>query len=177
MANYMAIKELDINNGPGLRTSFWFSGCHFKCKGCHNKEAWEFNSGEEITEKTIKDIVSTLKEVCGEKINLSILGGEPLHCKNIKECASLIASVRFEYGKTRTIWLWTGFTLKELKELEQTYLQNEDLLSIEEEDFIRSLTYILEEIDVLIDGRFEQDKKIEKKNCYRGSSNQKIIYL
>lgn len=176
MANYMAIKELDINNGPGLRTSFWFSGCHFHCTNCHNKEAWDFESGKEITIDIVNNVVDSLKEVCGEKINLSILGGEPLHYKNIEKCASLISSVRSKYGSDRTIWLWTGFTLEELKEILKTYSSiDEDKLTMERYKTFKSLEYILEKVDVLIDGRFEEDLKVE--NEYRGSSNQKIIKI
>ena len=43
--NYADIKEVDIQDGEGVRVSLYVSGCHFHCKGCHNKEAWDFNYG------------------------------------------------------------------------------------------------------------------------------------
>ena len=46
--NYADIKELDIQDGDGARVSIYVSGCHFHCKGCHNKEAWDFNYGKKF---------------------------------------------------------------------------------------------------------------------------------
>lgn len=175
MANYMAIKELDINNGPGLRTSFWFSGCHFHCKNCHNKEAWDFKAGTEITEEVLNILVESLKDVFEEKINLSILGGEPLAIENVQDCKNLIYKVREKYGLDKNIWLWTGYTLSELKDIINTLEENEDLLIYNECEYLYNLKYILENINTLIDGRFVESLKIEKE--YRGSTNQNIILL
>ena len=49
--NYADIKEIDIQDGDGVRVSIYVSGCHFHCKECHNPEAWDFNYGKEFTEK------------------------------------------------------------------------------------------------------------------------------
>ena len=51
--NYADIKELDIQDGDGARVSIYVSGCHFHCKECHNKEAWDFNYGKEFGQKEI----------------------------------------------------------------------------------------------------------------------------
>ena len=37
--NYADIKTVDVQDGTGVRVSIYVSGCHFHCKGCHNKEA------------------------------------------------------------------------------------------------------------------------------------------
>ena len=54
--NYADIKTIDVQDGTGVRVSIYVSGCHFHCKGCHNKEAWDFNYGKKFDESTIEYI-------------------------------------------------------------------------------------------------------------------------
>mgnify|MGYP003290984806 CR=1 FL=1 len=56
--NYALIRENDIANGPGVRTSLFVSGCRHHCKGCFNEEAWDFNYGKEFTEEDIERIIN-----------------------------------------------------------------------------------------------------------------------
>ena len=61
--HYNKIRKMDISNGPGVRVSIFFQGCHFHCKGCFNPETWDFDNGKEFNEKAIElfikyDIVS-----------------------------------------------------------------------------------------------------------------------
>ena len=49
--NSATIKPFDVANGPGVRVSLFVSGCTHRCKGCFNEEAWDFNYGEEFTER------------------------------------------------------------------------------------------------------------------------------
>ena len=51
--NYAGIKDVDIQDGDGVRVGIYVSGCHFHCKECHNKEAWDFNYVKEFTEEEI----------------------------------------------------------------------------------------------------------------------------
>ena len=51
MAKIAKIKRYCISNGEGLRTAVFFSGCPFHCKGCFNKELWDYNYGIEFTQK------------------------------------------------------------------------------------------------------------------------------
>ena len=71
--NYADIKTIDVQDGTGVRVSIYVSGCHFHCKGCHNKEAWDFNYGKKFDESTIEYILGLLDHdyISG----LSILGG------------------------------------------------------------------------------------------------------
>lgn len=151
--NYGTIKNLDIANGEGIRVSLFVSGCTHHCKNCFNPETWDFNYGQPFTTETIQEILRLLEPsyVAG----LTILGGEPLHPNNQQAVLELVKAVRLKFGKTKTIWCYTGYTY--LKTL-CGELGNE----------------ILSNIDVLVDGLFvEELKDISLK--FRGSSNQRII--
>ena len=74
---YGEIKKCDIANGPGVRVSLFVSGCTHHCKGCFNKETWDFFKGKELTEETLNDIL-VLLDCHGVYRTLAILGGEPL---------------------------------------------------------------------------------------------------
>ena len=150
MARVLAIKTCDINNGPGLRVSVWFSGCEFHCKGCHNKSAWDFKQGKEFSSDIIEEVIDLLD---GEvKQDLSILGGEPLHPINRKATLELCKEVKKRLPYV-SIWLWTGYEYNEVKDLEITNY-----------------------LDVLIDGKFVE--KLHKDELlYKGSSNQNVIKL
>lgn len=73
---------MDVSNGPGVRVSIFMQGCTFHCKECFNPETHDFNGGKEFTQDTINRVL----ELCeNENIQgLSILGGEPMHPKNIE---------------------------------------------------------------------------------------------
>lgn len=145
---YNKIRKMDISNGPGIRVSIFIQGCTFHCKKCFNPETWDFNEGKNFTDKTIEKILelSDNEYIKG----LSILGGEPLHPKNIDGTTKLAKAFKEKF-KNKTIWIWTGFLYEQIINKE-----------------------ILKYIDVLVDGQFE----IEKFNPtlkWRGSSNQRVI--
>lgn len=79
---YNKIRKMDIADGPGVRVSIFIQGCAFNCKECFNPETHDFNGGKEFTEDTIKRVL----ELCENEniVGLSILGGEPMHPKNIE---------------------------------------------------------------------------------------------
>ena len=146
---YNKIRKMDISNGPGIRVSIFMQGCTFNCKNCFNKETHDFNGGKEFTDEVIEKIIK-LAEPCEIK-GLSILGGEPLHPKNIEGTTKLAKKFKSIY-KDKTIWLWTGFLFdKNLKDFE-----------------------ILNYIDVLVDGVYK-DELHDVRLKYRGSSNQRVI--
>lgn len=153
--NIAKINKFDTANGIGVRTSIFVSGCEHYCKGCFNEEAWDFNYGNELTKEVALEVVNNLKNPNIK--GLSILGGEPLHPKNLEGVFLLISTSKFLADNNKDIWLWTGYTFEEL-------LSRKDGLTVS----------ILNLIDVLVDGKFELDKK-DLNLKYRGSTNQRVI--
>lgn len=156
MAKIANIKNYDVANGEGIRISVFFSGCSFFCKGCFNKDVWDFNVGEDFNLDYYHENIypNVNKFIRG----LSVLGGEPLHPKNIYDVALLIALFKYDFSE-RDIWLWTGYKF-------------EDLLKMKDNDC--NLKYILSTIDVLIDGQFILEEK-DLTLKWRGSRNQRVI--
>ncbi len=156
--NYADIKQIDIANGPGVRVSLFVSGCNHHCKGCFNECAWDFNYGNNFTEDTIEEI---LKDLDKDYISgLTLLGGEPLEPANQKGLLPLVKKVKEKYPK-KTIWCYTGFDFE--KDVMGSMSQN-----------VKETNELMKYVDVVVDGKFEEDKKdISLK--FRGSSNQRII--
>lgn len=147
MSNIAKIKRYCISNGEGLRTAIFFSGCDFHCPGCFNYELQNPNYGKKYSSEIEKEIFNTINEhIAG----ISILGGEPLSKYNLKTVTQLCCNFKKEFPN-KTIWLWTGYTLEEIKTLP-----------------------VLNFIDVLIDGQFKQDE-YEYGLLWRGSRNQRIL--
>ncbi len=156
--NYADIKEIDIANGPGVRVSVFVSGCNHHCKGCFNECAWDFNYGQKFTEETMDTIIKDLDKdyISG----LTLLGGEPLEYENQKGLLPLVKKVKEKYPE-KNIWCYTGFDFEKdvMGKMKNTWKETNELLSY---------------IDVVVDGKFEEDKK-DLKLKFRGSSNQRII--
>ena len=154
---YATIKDNDIANGPGVGVSVFLQGCERHCEGCFNPETWDFEGGQEFTQDTLKHIINALT-ANGIKRHLSILGGEPLHPNNLFLTQLIISSVKQELPETK-IYIWTGYTIEELRKSTSKALQ-----------------YILSTVDVLIDGPYiEAERDITLP--MRGSRNQRIIPL
>lgn len=156
--NYADIKEIDIQDGEGVRVSIYVSGCHFHCKECHNPEAWDFNYGKEFTEKEIDYII---EKIDNDYISgLSILGGEPLELVNQQGLVPLVQKVKEKFPN-KDIWLYTG------------YLFDKDILfdMYKKYDFTKKL---IDNIDIVVDGQFVIEKKITDLK-ERGSYNQRKI--
>ena len=149
MANVAKIKKYCIANGEGLRTAVFFSGCDHHCKGCFNQELWDYNHGKPYCSE---EILSTIDS---HTAGLSLLGGDPLCQDNVNASLDLCKKFKSRFPN-KTIWLWTGWTLEYIK-------QN------------KSLSSILEYIDVLIDGPFLQNE-YDYDLKWRGSRNQRILY-
>jgi len=147
---YLAIKTSDICNGEGLRVSLWVSGCEHRCKGCHNPQSWNRNNGKEFDNDAFMKIYKAL--TTGVKRGLTIIGGEPLTDYNYPEVLSLIKTLKGMIPDLN-IWVYTGYYYDELVEQDKTEL--------------------FEYIDVLVDGRYEEELK-DSKLEWRGSSNQNI---
>ena len=144
------IQPDSIVDGEGIRTVIWTQGCSHNCKGCHNPYTHDFNGGKLVDIDDVLDEINALEYQDG----ITLSGGDPFF--QIKPC-TVIAKHAKKQGLN--IWVYTGFTF-------------EKLLKMQERD--NDLKEFLKNIDVLIDGKFE----IEKKSLackFRGSTNQRII--
>ncbi len=153
---YAKLMLNDIVDGENICVSFWTQGCPHKCYNCHNPETWDFYGGEPIPADIKGQIIKAIS-ANGIIRNFSILGGEPLCEENLQGIEDIVSSVRIAYPNIK-IFLWTGYTIEELKEKNNTYIDN-----------------ILNHIDTLIDGRYiEEQRDITLK--LRGSKNQRILH-
>lgn len=156
--NYADIKKVDVANGEGVRVSLFVSGCNHHCKGCFNECAWDFNYGNKFTDKNIDEVINYLDHDHIE--GLSLLGGEPLEYVNQEGILPLVKRVKEKFPN-KNIWCYTGFDF-EKDVVEKMSKDNE------------TTKELLNYIDVIVDGKFEEDKK-NLKLKFRGSSNQRII--
>ena len=153
---YAYIMPNDFINGESVCVSLWVQGCPHRCAGCHNPEQWDFEGGEEYTPKVTNYIVDTLIPANGIIRNFSILGGEPLCKENVSEVSRIVTDIRIKYNDDLKIFIWTGYTLEQLKDMGSYHID-----------------VVLSNIDYLIDGPFiEAQRDITLK--LRGSSNQHI---
>lgn len=146
--NYIGLNKFDTANGEGIRVSLFVSGCRMHCKGCFNKESWDFNAGKPFrVDEEGRLIVAWLSNpsVSG----LSVLGGEPFEPEHEDALLNLFVSVKMWYPE-KDIWVWTGRKYEQIK--------NSPFLNY---------------IDVLVDGAFVEHLKVKGK--YYGSSNQRIL--
>ena len=156
--NYADIKKIDVANGEGVRVSVFVSGCNHHCKGCFNQCAWDFNYGKEFSEKEEQQIIDYMNHdyISG----LSLLGGEPLEPRNQEGLLPLVKKVKKKFPN-KNIWCYTGFDFEK------------DVVGKMAKDNEKTRE-LLKYIDVIDDGKFEEDKR-DLKLQFRGSSNQKIV--
>lgn len=139
-------------NGEGTRTVIFAQGCRHHCLGCFNPETHDFNGGE-IFE--VEEIFNKIKDdPFLEGVTFS--GGDPLEqAEAFSELASMIKENKPELN----IWCWTGYTIEQI---------------LENKLHEPGIKKLLELIDVLVDGRFEQNLFVDGLK-FRGSKNQRII--
>lgn len=148
----------DCANGLGMRVSLFVSGCTNHCPGCFQPETWDFDYGLVYTPETEQSLMEELAKPYYD--GLTILGGEPFELSNQPEVAALIRRVKKELPE-KTIWMYTGFLYE--KDLVPGGCRYTDVTD-----------EILDNIDILVDGKFVQELKDITLN-FRGSSNQRII--
>lgn len=148
--NYHNIVHCDMRNGTGLRVTLFVSGCNHHCKGCHNPQTWDPNSGIEFDGVAKQELFAELNKDYISGVTFS--GGDPLFPSNREVILSLCKEIKTLYPN-KNIWLYTGYRYEQVKHLE-----------------------ILKYIDVLVDGKYVE--KLRSVNLpWVGSSNQKVIYV
>lgn len=146
---YGQIRQFDVANGTGIRSTIFVTGCTHKCPECFNEEYQDFKFGDIWTDNETSTIINYLKSDVVE--GLTILGGEPF--QNTKDLIQIVKDIKKQSNKS--IWIYSGYTFDELI---KNPLQRE----------------LLELVDILVDGLFKIDLK-DLKLRFRGSSNQRII--
>ncbi len=149
MTNYrvLGIRRGTTVDGPGFRTSIYFAGCNHACAGCHNPDSWDFKGGVEME---MEDILKVIEE---EDFDVTLTGGDPLmHPEAIYELSKAIKK-RLE----KNIWLYTGYTLSQIRM---------------DQKLRKALTYI----DTIVEGPFKQEL-LSPDLPFRGSSNQRIVSI
>ena len=145
---YHNITKDDMLNGDGLRLVLWVAGCNHGCKECQNPITWDVCGGIPFDESAKKEIFAELEKTYVSGITFS--GGDPLHMQNREEIGQLMEEIHQKYPN-KTMWLYTGYLWEEIKDLPY-----------------------MKQVDVLVDGRFEIEKK-DQKLKWKGSSNQRVI--
>jgi len=152
-----ATRERSMREGPGIRYVIWVQGCSLKCKGCFNPHFWSQHGGSS------RDIDSLLHEVIAARIKfpeiegVTFLGGEPFEQPEaLAELSQKLQKLDF------SIMVFTGYTLAELKDEKSSH-------------YVSRLNF-LSSIDLLVDGRYQQDN-VDIDRPWVGSKNQEFHFL
>ena len=163
--NYAQIRSMDISNGEGIGVSLFVQGCDFHCKNCFNSETWEFSKGQEWNDKTKNQFLKLIETPFIQMV--SILGGEPLHPKNVQNVLKIVDEIRVSYP-TKNIWLYTGYTWEQIMHPVITDINSEQL------KMLQMRKELVSKCNVLIDGRYVDELR-DISLHWRGSSNQRVI--
>lgn len=152
MLHYLYTYPETIVDGEGIRYSIYLAGCKHRCRGCHNPESWNPLAGHPLTQETIDSFINAINSnPLLDGITFS--GGDPFY--NPAEFLPLIRE--FSQRTGLGIWCYTGYTLEEILA-----------------DPLRRP--ILNYIQVLVDGRFEQARYSPRLE-FRGSDNQRLLTI
>ncbi len=143
------IVEKTYAEGPGCRFCVWVQGCNHKCDGCFATNLWSFEGGYEIS---VDEVISAIKLVEKDICGITFLGGEPFE---YVEELSIIAN--YVHSINQNVITFTGYSY-------------EQLLNKSKADLL------LNQTDLLIDGRFEKSL-VDYSRPLVGSLNQRFIYL
>lgn len=162
--HYHNITHDDMVNGDGLRVVLWVAGCSHHCKNCQNPITWDTDGGIPFTQWDESEFWEWLSKPWTQGATFS--GGDPLHPINRKKIGEMIRIIQQKYPN-KDIWVYTGYRLRD------------DFLLEDSSGNVFELSY-LASIDVLVDGKYEDDVRAadiaaNRKVLWRGSSNQRII--
>lgn len=153
---YHNITKADMLNGDGLRVVLWLAGCSHHCQACQNPITWDANDGLIFDDDAKSEVFFELEKSWCSGLTLS--GGDPLYVGNREEVSLLVKEIKSKFPD-KNIWCYTGYTWEEL------------MKEVKEDNNLKT---ILDNVDVLLDGRFVLSLALEKLH-YVGSSNQRII--
>lgn len=169
MINVAGIVSGSIVDGPGLRTVIFCQGCPHHCEGCHNPETWDFTTKTMMSTGELVDIIRS-DPLCH---GVTFSGGEPFAQANgFAELGEELKSLGYEVAS------FTGYTFEKLIGLETEQIAE----AKHEPAYITAIgnaqrvswLWLLNTIDVLIDGRFVLSQR-NLDLMFRGSENQRIL--
>lgn len=165
--NIAGVYYESVNDGEGMRTVIFVSGCSHNCYNCHNPNTHDINYGIEFTNELKEEIFDNIEKrpfISG----ITISGGDPLHENNAETVCNLIAEIR-ERFPDKNIWLYTGYKYENIFCPVVT-----DDLNIERDKLIDNRINAVKMCDVVIDGRYVDELR-DVTLMWRGSSNQRVI--
>jgi anaerobic ribonucleoside-triphosphate reductase activating protein len=139
-----------IVDGPGIRCAVFAQGCPHACPGCHNPQTWSFDGGY-FTQTD--DIISRMQKNPLLR-GITLTGGEPF-----EQADAMAELARNSHASGYDVVTFTGYTYEQL------------LDKAASDPATRAL---LEQIDLLIDGRFIIEQR-SLNLLFRGSSNQRLV--
>lgn len=137
------------SEGPGKRFTVWAQGCSIRCPGCFNKETWDKAGGKKFSVRRMLGLIKAEKGIEG----ITLLGGEPF------DQARAFGKLAQKANKAGlSVMTFTGYSYEEL--LKRGRYEKR----------------LLENSDILIDGRFIEAEK-DYSRAYVGSRNQRYLFL
>ena len=164
---YAQITPFEVCNGKGAGVSLFVQGCHLRCKGCFNQEAWDFCGGKEWTKEVENKFFELIERPYIKRV--SILGGEPLADENAETVLNLIRKIKHKFPE-KDVWVYTGYTFEEICEKYCNKKLHNLFMNTEEPNIWRHIMFA----DFIVDGRFIE-KERDLTLLFRGSKNQRII--
>ncbi len=137
--------------GPGKRFALWVQGCSLRCPGCCNPEMFAPDKGGALSEPA--ELAARILATPGIE-GISVLGGEPF-----QQPEALAELCRLVQAGGRSVMIYTGYTLAELKALSSPHVDA-----------------LLATVDLLVDGRYEQGQP-ETSRRWVGSRNQVMHFF
>lgn len=145
--NIAGIIHQSLNDGEGIRTVIFISGCKHNCNNCQNKRLFDFSYGK-LFDKQAQDYIIKYVKTNPLIDGITLSGGDPVYSS--KELINFVQRVKTECPD-KNIWMYTGFNFEDIK--------NEPIMKY---------------INVLVDGQYINSLN-DKKQVFKGSSNQHII--
>jgi anaerobic ribonucleoside-triphosphate reductase activating protein len=144
-----AVEPRSRANGPGARFVLWFQGCSLGCPGCFNPAT---HPRAAQLRWTVAEAMAQIAAE-GDRIEgVTLSGGEPL--EQPEAALALVRAVRAE--TSLSVLVFSGFAIDEIR--------TQPLGPA-----------ILDELDVLIDGRYRAPERLGR--GLRGSENQRVQLL
>ena len=144
------IETDSIVDGEGIRSVIWTQGCIHNCPGCHNPETHSFKNGYLVDVEELKEKINKLYAQDG----ITFSGGDPM--EQATPCAEL---AKYCKSLDLNVWCYTGYKFEELLEKSKVF---------------PNIKEFLDNIDVLVDGKFILEEK-SYDVTFRGSKNQRLI--